>query len=548
MPSFVTPPDRPAGLRLFHASCRKPHAEGTDALSILDEVLAADAGSAVPAADPDGRPDLRGRRRRRPAAHVHRVRQGAARPRRVLRDDRSRPPEVAARKAPADDPRRVPHDEHRRAQPSAALLRVPRHVPLRLVADPVDGGVTGRVLRRAVPGGVRRPRQPRPHGVLRAAEQAGVHRGAQDAHGVRGRVRPAGDLPRHPGHGAPGARQHRHVHDVRRPRDHRRLVHLQEVGERGLRHRPRAPAPRQRHGRVRGLPGLGQHPRAVRRRAARGGGPRAAHGARRARPHRGGSRGGHRPPHRRPLRGRLRRPDHPPGRRADLALQHHLDRPPAGGRGHPHPARLPRRLRGPAVPHLLRRGLHLDGGVGRGPGARQGDRAALPVPGARRPGHRGGRPARRAPHPGVRRPARTGLRGLGPRPARLREVHRQGPRPRQARRRRRPAPPRDLPSKALDSVLFPRDPLSRAPEIVATLGAVFPPTPGRHVVGPMARIGWGTPTLLTLDLALLLELPTPVRLVLLGRLRMALPTEEAAAVVVNMDVLGVIDFERVVSA
>ncbi|MFD0077371.1 DUF6603 domain-containing protein [Streptomyces sp. NPDC127166] len=99
-------------------------------------------------------------------------------------------------------------------------------------------------------------------------------------------------------------------------------------------------------------------------------------------------------------------------------------------------------------------------------------------------------------------------------------------------------------SKALDSVLFPRDPLSRAPEIVATLGAVFPPTPGRHVVGPMARIGWGTPTLLTLDLALLLELPTPVRLVLLGRLRMALPTEEAAAVVVNMDVLGVIDFER----
>ncbi|MFI8997784.1 DUF6603 domain-containing protein [Streptomyces sp. NPDC053542] len=99
-------------------------------------------------------------------------------------------------------------------------------------------------------------------------------------------------------------------------------------------------------------------------------------------------------------------------------------------------------------------------------------------------------------------------------------------------------------TKALDSVLFPRDPLARAPEIVATLGAVFPPTPGRHVVGPMARIGWGTPTLLTLDLGLLLELPTPVRLVLLGRLRMALPTEETALVVVNMDVLGVIDFER----
>ncbi|WP_410539929.1 DUF6603 domain-containing protein [Streptomyces sp. KL2] len=99
-------------------------------------------------------------------------------------------------------------------------------------------------------------------------------------------------------------------------------------------------------------------------------------------------------------------------------------------------------------------------------------------------------------------------------------------------------------TRALGSVLFPRDPIARAPEIVSTLGAVFPPTPGRHVIGPMARIGWGTPTLLTLDLGLLLELPTPVRLVLLGRLRMALPTEETAVVVINMDVLGVIDFER----
>ncbi|MFJ6572111.1 hypothetical protein ACIQNU_32375 [Streptomyces sp. NPDC091292] len=45
LPSFITPPGHPAGLRLFHASCRKPHGEGTDALSILDEVLAADAGA-----------------------------------------------------------------------------------------------------------------------------------------------------------------------------------------------------------------------------------------------------------------------------------------------------------------------------------------------------------------------------------------------------------------------------------------------------------------------------------------------------------------------
>ncbi|MFP8905409.1 hypothetical protein [Streptomyces atacamensis] len=30
LPSFATPPDHPAKLRLFHASCRKPHAGGQD--------------------------------------------------------------------------------------------------------------------------------------------------------------------------------------------------------------------------------------------------------------------------------------------------------------------------------------------------------------------------------------------------------------------------------------------------------------------------------------------------------------------------------------
>ncbi|WP_406723868.1 DUF6603 domain-containing protein [Streptomyces sp. GD-15H] len=101
---------------------------------------------------------------------------------------------------------------------------------------------------------------------------------------------------------------------------------------------------------------------------------------------------------------------------------------------------------------------------------------------------------------------------------------------------------------ALDSVLFPADPLGRAAELVTTLGSVFPATPGRHVVGPMARIGWGTPTLLTIDVGLLLELPAPLRLALLGRLHLALPTEEEAVVVVNVDILGTLDFDRAEAA
>ncbi|WP_326557645.1 DUF6603 domain-containing protein [Micromonospora sp. NBC_01796] len=96
---------------------------------------------------------------------------------------------------------------------------------------------------------------------------------------------------------------------------------------------------------------------------------------------------------------------------------------------------------------------------------------------------------------------------------------------------------------SLNALMFPNDPVGRAAEVVATAGSVFPVAVGRYVLGPMARLGWGTPTLLTFDLGLVLELPAPMRLVVLGRLRMALPDDKHPLVKINMDVLGVIDFD-----
>ena len=34
--------------------------------------------------------------------------------------------------------------------------------------------------------------------------------------------------------------------------------------------------------------------------------------------------------------------------------------------------------------------------------------------------------------------------------------------------------------------------------------------------GPMLEIGWGTPTLITLEIGVILEVPDPVRIALLG--------------------------------
>jgi hypothetical protein len=99
-------------------------------------------------------------------------------------------------------------------------------------------------------------------------------------------------------------------------------------------------------------------------------------------------------------------------------------------------------------------------------------------------------------------------------------------------------------SGTLGSILFPADPIRNAPQIISDLRSVFPPVKGRHVFGPMAIIAWGTPTILTLELALLLELPEPVRLIILGRLFAVLPDAGHALIRVRMDAIGVIDFNQ----
>lgn len=94
----------------------------------------------------------------------------------------------------------------------------------------------------------------------------------------------------------------------------------------------------------------------------------------------------------------------------------------------------------------------------------------------------------------------------------------------------------------LDSILFPPDPVADAPQIISDIRAIFPPAAGRYVFGPMLEVGWGTPTLITLEIGVLLEVPDPVRIALLGRLHMALPDDDAALILIQIDILGTLDF------
>ena len=97
--------------------------------------------------------------------------------------------------------------------------------------------------------------------------------------------------------------------------------------------------------------------------------------------------------------------------------------------------------------------------------------------------------------------------------------------------------------RALDTMMFPPDPVTNAARIVRTLSAVFPVAVDRFVIGPMVRLAWGTPPILTLDLAILIEIPAPIVIALLGRIRLALPRDDESAVVrINLDVIGILDF------
>ena len=102
-----------------------------------------------------------------------------------------------------------------------------------------------------------------------------------------------------------------------------------------------------------------------------------------------------------------------------------------------------------------------------------------------------------------------------------------------------------LKNRTLDSILFP-DPdtvIANASKIISDLRAVFPPTEGQFVVGPMVKFGWGA-NMITADVGIFLELPDPIRVVLLGQVQVLLPEEKNGIVVIHLDILGVLDFEK----
>ncbi len=94
---------------------------------------------------------------------------------------------------------------------------------------------------------------------------------------------------------------------------------------------------------------------------------------------------------------------------------------------------------------------------------------------------------------------------------------------------------------SLDSILFPRDPIANAPTIIAAMESIFPSASGRYVFGPVIQIGWGTPTLIAATVGIVISLPDPIVIAVIGSVSSVLPSANVDLVALYLDVAGVID-------
>ncbi|WP_421944001.1 DUF6603 domain-containing protein [Pedobacter sp.] len=99
---------------------------------------------------------------------------------------------------------------------------------------------------------------------------------------------------------------------------------------------------------------------------------------------------------------------------------------------------------------------------------------------------------------------------------------------------------------AVSSILFPQDIVNNITRIISDLQQVFPISKGTFIIAPMAKIGWGTPTLISLEMGIIIDIPA-TKLIILGVLRCILPTEEAPLLKLQVNFLGVIDFSQGIS-
>lgn len=103
-----------------------------------------------------------------------------------------------------------------------------------------------------------------------------------------------------------------------------------------------------------------------------------------------------------------------------------------------------------------------------------------------------------------------------------------------------------LHSHAVDHLLFPTDPVTAAPAIIATLASVFPPRRGAIVIGPMFKLGWGRPiNFVTASVGIVVAEPDP-KLTILGDVRVQVPAPFLPIIDLKCEALGELTSDKTI--
>lgn len=96
---------------------------------------------------------------------------------------------------------------------------------------------------------------------------------------------------------------------------------------------------------------------------------------------------------------------------------------------------------------------------------------------------------------------------------------------------------------AVNSILFPQDIVANITKIISDLKTIFPIAQDHFIIGPMGKLGWGTPTIMSLEIGVILDIPQPA-FVILGVLRCSLPAEDAPLLKLQVNFAGGVDFDK----
>jgi hypothetical protein len=93
---------------------------------------------------------------------------------------------------------------------------------------------------------------------------------------------------------------------------------------------------------------------------------------------------------------------------------------------------------------------------------------------------------------------------------------------------------------SINRIMFPTHVVANAPTIIRDLQTYFPPEKDEFIIGPMVKLGWGTPTLVSLSMGVIIQFPS-VDIAIVGVLKVALPDEDFALMVMHVAFMGAME-------